>query len=155
MLYALHLLLGSLCLSSGYMLRGWSDCLSMPDANCGRRTVSVEAPPISGPFDEGFATFTVEFDDTGFMRTIRPLGICYQTSRNGTDSSEIATQLILLEDQWTVNLHLFDDVECSSPDPAVVTITMDHDGVYVPSHEKDLKKALKLPRWATGGYLWT
>ena len=90
----------------------------------------------------------------GFMRTIRPLGICYQTSRNGTESSEIATQLILLETEWTVHLHLFEDVECSSSNPAVVAVSMDHDGVHVPSHEKDFKKALKLPAWATAGYLW-
>lgn len=152
MIFFVALLVSSFNSCSGDLLRGWTDLPTTPyDVHR-----QLPGPPsLSGPFDDGYATFTATFGDEGYMRTVRPLGSCYQTSQNGTQSSEIATHFELKKDSWSVKLRVFTDTDCSSSKPEKMKIEMPFDGVYTPGHEKDFFKTMELPEWSTGGFLWT
>jgi hypothetical protein len=153
------LILSSLTLSAA-RLQGWADSPPLPTsakaAAARMRHMQGKPPlPVQGPFTEGYATFTADFGGEGFMRTIRPIGVCYQTSRNGTESSEIATSFMILPKKWTIRLHIYDTEDCTGPMNDHVKVSMDNDGVHMPGYEKDINGALKLPKWAEGGFLWT
>lgn len=158
-MFSLCLLLASLSLSSA-RLQGWRDSLPLPTsaeeaAARGRSLHQIAKNGHFGQFDDGYATFTAHFQGLGFKRMVRPLGSCYQISRNGTTGSEFATKFTLLPKMWTVEVHVFDSEDCDSLEHQIELITMDYDGVYLPDHEKNLDRALELPVWASGGYLWT
>jgi hypothetical protein len=158
-MFSTVLLLSSLALSTA-RLQGWTDSLPLPksaEEAAARRRQMQDMAIIKpeGPFTDGYAIFTADFGGEGFMRTIRPIGVCYQTSRNGTESSEIATHLMILPRVWTIMLLIFENENCTGSEHDVVKVSMDNDGVYLPEHVDDLESALQLPEWAAGGFLWT
>lgn len=138
---------------SADLLRGWGEMTSPKGV---LRALQEKLPfPEIGPLNDGFVFFTALYGPTGYKRHIRPLGSCYQTSQNGSASSEIASQLYFLKDGWTVTLHVYDDKYCLSEDPDILLVSMEYDADYFPNYEKTIKRALRLPPWADGGYLWT